>query len=254
VAGGKKDTLNETRIVVQGDLARTAEQVSQTSQFDYPAAETLTKHEVCACIEDTGIVPSVAEASTEDAVFVAEALVEAGIPIIEISMNVSDAIDIVSHLVKHAPTTIVGVGSVRNADIARRCVEAGARFLSTDGLTPGVVEFASNEKLAAISGALTLTEVISAWDAGSDFVKVVPCYAVGGHNYIRTLKAAVPQARLIAAGGINQLTAVNYIMAGAAALEVGKALIPTEAIVLRQARRIQELAHRFLTAVDNGRD
>jgi 2-dehydro-3-deoxyphosphogluconate aldolase/(4S)-4-hydroxy-2-oxoglutarate aldolase len=253
-AGGKQDTMNEARIVVQGDSARTTEQVSQASQFDYPAAATLTNHEVCNCIEDTGVVPSLAEASTEDAVFIAEALTEAGIPIIEISMNSPDAIDIVSLLVKHAPTTIVGVGSVRNGDIARRCLDAGARFLSTDGLIPGVAEIASNEKVVAITGALTLTEVISAWDAGTDFVKVVPCFAVGGHNYIRTLKAAVPQARLIAAGGINQLTAANYIMAGAAALGVGKALIPTEAVVLRQARRIQELARRFLTAVDKGRD
>jgi 2-dehydro-3-deoxyphosphogluconate aldolase / (4S)-4-hydroxy-2-oxoglutarate aldolase len=99
-----------------------------------------------------------------------------------------------------------------------------------------------------------LTEVISAWDAGADFVKVVPCYAVGGPNYIRTLKAALLQARLIAAGGVNQVTAQNYIAAGAIGLSVGKELIPTEAIVLRQNRRIQELARRFLTAVDNGRE
>jgi 2-dehydro-3-deoxyphosphogluconate aldolase/(4S)-4-hydroxy-2-oxoglutarate aldolase len=98
-----------------------------------------------------------------------------------------------------------------------------------------------------------LTEVISAWDAGADFVKVVPCYAVGGHNYIRTLKAALPQVRLIAAGGVNQVTAKNYIVAGAIGLSVGSELIPTEAILLRQGRRIQELARRFLTAVDNGR-
>jgi 2-dehydro-3-deoxyphosphogluconate aldolase/(4S)-4-hydroxy-2-oxoglutarate aldolase len=106
----------------------------------------------------------------------------------------------------------------------------------------------------AVLGALTLTEVIAAWDAGADFVRVMPCSAVGGHNYIRTLRAAIPQARLIAAGGVNQLTALNYMIAGSAALGLGKELIPTEAIELRQGRRIQELARRFLTAIDNGRE
>jgi 2-dehydro-3-deoxyphosphogluconate aldolase/(4S)-4-hydroxy-2-oxoglutarate aldolase len=245
--------MSEQRIAVQTDPARTTERVIHNTQFEYPAAVTLTKGEVCTCIEDTGLIPAVDGASAEDALFVADTLLEAGIPIVEISMNTPDAIDIVSHLVKHAPTTIVGGGSVRNTDTARKCLDAGARFLATDGLIPGVAEFAAKEKLITLLGALTLTEVISAWDAGADFVKVVPCYAVGGHNYIRTLKAAVPQVRLIAAGGVNQLTAVNYIMAGAIGLSVSKELIPMEAILLRQTRRIQDLARRFLTAVDNGR-
>jgi 2-dehydro-3-deoxyphosphogluconate aldolase/(4S)-4-hydroxy-2-oxoglutarate aldolase len=253
VAGGKNPPMKETRIAVQGDPAVSTERITYSTQFEYPAAATLTKDEVCACIEDTGVIPTVTAASPEDALYIANALIEAGIPIIEISMNAPDAVDIVSHLAKHAPTTIVGGGSVRNADTARKCLDAGANFLATDGLVPGVVEFAVKQKIATVHGALTLTEVIAAWDSGSDFVKVVPCYAVGGHNYIRTLKAAIPQARLIAAGGVNQLTALNYVMAGVAALSVGNELIPTEAIALRQTRRIQELARRFLTAVDNGR-
>jgi 2-dehydro-3-deoxyphosphogluconate aldolase/(4S)-4-hydroxy-2-oxoglutarate aldolase len=226
----------------------------EATQFEYPSAATLTKDEVCACIEDTGLIPAVNEASMEDALFVADALLQAGVPILEISMNAPGAIDIISHVVKHAPAIIVGVGSIRNADVARKCLDAGAKFLATDGLISGVVELAASQQIVTVLGALTLTEVISAWDAGADFVKVVPCYAVGGHNYIRTLKTALPQARLIASGGVNQVTAQNYILAGAIALSVGKELIPTEAILLRQTRRIQELARRFLTAVDNGRE
>jgi 2-dehydro-3-deoxyphosphogluconate aldolase / (4S)-4-hydroxy-2-oxoglutarate aldolase len=245
--------MNRAKVVVQGDASGITGWASQASHFDYPTAATLTKHEVCSCIEDVGIVPSLVEASTDDAAFVAAALTEAGIPIIEVSFNLPNAIDIVSHLVEHVPTIIVGVGSVRNTGVARRCLDAGAKFLSTDGLIPGVVEFALNEKVTGITGALTLTEIISTWDAGTDFVKVVPCHAVGGHNYIRALQASVPQARLIAAGGINELTAANYITAGCAALGIGKALIPTEAILLRQTRRIQELARRFLSVVDKGR-
>jgi 2-dehydro-3-deoxyphosphogluconate aldolase / (4S)-4-hydroxy-2-oxoglutarate aldolase len=245
--------MTEARIKVQPDPDQSTNRVADGTQFEYPTAATLTRDEVCACIEDTGVIPSVGRASLDDVLFIADALAEAGIPLIEISINDPDAIEVISHLAKHAPRTIVGAGSVRKIDTARKCLDAGAKFLSTDGLIPGIVEFAGKEKIVTITGALTLTEVIASWDAGSNFVKVVPCYAVGGHKYIRTLKAAVPQARLIAAGGVNQLTALNYIMAGVAALSVGGELIPGEAILLRQGRRIQELARRFLTAVDNGR-
>jgi 2-dehydro-3-deoxyphosphogluconate aldolase / (4S)-4-hydroxy-2-oxoglutarate aldolase len=252
-AGGKKGALKETNIALRGDSARTTERVRHSSQFEYPAAATLTKEEICSCLEDTGIFPSLSEVSPEDALFVTEALIEAGIPIVKISMNDPDATEVIAYLAKHAPTAIVGAGSIRNMNTAQMCLDAGARFLATDGLIPGIIEFATKEKLVSVQGGLTLTEVISAWDGGADFVKVIPCSAVGGHNYIRTLKTVIPQARLIAAGGVNQLTALNYIMAGAAALGVGQELIPTEAVQLRQARRIQELSRRFLAAVDNGR-
>jgi len=254
MAGGKKDTVNETRLIVQGDSPQFTELIRHSIEFELPTGQTQTKGEISACIQDTGVIPFVSEASPEDALFVAEALAAAGIPIIEISMNGPGAMDVISHLVKHVPTMIVGAGSIRNVNTARNCVDAGAKFLATDGAIPGIVDYAAKENLVAISGALTLTEVISQWDAGADFVKVVPCNAVGGSKYIQTLKAAVPQARLIAAGGVNQLTALNYVTAGAVGLSVGEELIPKEAVVLRQARRIQELARRFLNAVDNGRD
>jgi 2-dehydro-3-deoxyphosphogluconate aldolase / (4S)-4-hydroxy-2-oxoglutarate aldolase len=246
--------VSDVRIAAQADATRSTKRVMDATQFEYPAAATLSKREICACIEDTGIIPAVNEGSAEDALFVADTLLDAGIPILEISMNAPNAIDILSHVVKHAPAAIVGAGSLRKADVARKCLDAGAKFLATDGWITGVVELAAKEQIVTIQGALTLTEVILAWEAGADFVKVVPCYAVGGHNYIRTLKVALPQARLIAAGGVNQVTAQNYVVAGAIGLSVGKELIPTEAVALRQSRRIQELARRFLTAVDNGRE
>jgi 2-dehydro-3-deoxyphosphogluconate aldolase/(4S)-4-hydroxy-2-oxoglutarate aldolase len=246
--------VRETRTAVQADPTRSAEQVTLSTQFEYPVVAPLTRDEVCACIEDTGVIPTVNTASAEDALFAATALLGAGIPMIEISVNAPEALDIISHLVKHAPKIIVGVGSIRKADMAGKCIDAGAKFVATDGLIAGVVERAAKDQIATIVGGLTLTEVISAWDTGADFVKVVPCYAVGGPNYIQTLKAAIPQARLVAAGGVNQLTALNYIKAGATALGVGIELIPTEAIALRQTMRVQELARRFLTAVDTGRD
>ncbi|HTC65135.1 MAG TPA: bifunctional 4-hydroxy-2-oxoglutarate aldolase/2-dehydro-3-deoxy-phosphogluconate aldolase [Candidatus Saccharimonadales bacterium] len=245
--------MNESKIAARLNATEATTNIGRASPFSYPIAATLEKHEVRSCIEDTGIVPRMAVTTLEDAEFVAEALTEGGIPIVEISLNSPDAVEIVTAIVKHATTTIVGAGGVRNVEVARKCADAGVKFLATDGTISGVIEFAAKRNLLTIQGALTLTEVISASDAGADFVKIVPCYAVGGHNYIRTLKATVPEARLIAAGGVNQLTAEKYVMAGAIALGIGQELIPTEAVQLRQNRRIQELARRFLAAVDKGR-
>jgi 2-dehydro-3-deoxyphosphogluconate aldolase/(4S)-4-hydroxy-2-oxoglutarate aldolase len=213
----------------------------------------LTREKVRRCIADIGIVPAIRVTSEEDGLFAAEALAEAGIPIVEICMTFPGALNVVSHLVTRLPEMIVGAGSILNTDMARRCLVEGAKFLTTEGFVPEVVEFAVDEEIVIFPGALTPTEVITAWKAGSDFVKVVPCDALGGHSYIRSLKTALPQVRLIAAGGVNQQTALNFITAGASALGVGTDLIPAEAIRLRQAQRIQELARRFLSAVDSGR-
>lgn len=246
--------MDASRIKVRNDGVQNSEQAARGSQFEYPRAATLTKDEICSVIEEIAVVPFLSELSTaEDVIFIAETLVEAGIPIIEVGMNVPDAVEMVSLLVTHVPTIIVGAGSIRNVEMAHKCLEAGTRFFSTDGIIPAVVEFAKKEKVALISGALTLTEVISAWNDGADFVKVIPCHAVGGPNYVRALKEAVPYARLIAAGGVNQLTAANYSLAGASALSVGRDLIPMEAVQLRETRRIQELARRYLLAIENSR-
>jgi 2-dehydro-3-deoxyphosphogluconate aldolase/(4S)-4-hydroxy-2-oxoglutarate aldolase len=137
--------------------------------------------------------------------------------------------------------------------MARFCVGAGAKFLTCEGFDREVVEFAVRQDVVVFPGALTPTEVIVAWKAGADFVKVFPCAQLGGDAYIRALKAALPQVPLIAAGGVNQLTAGNLILAGAAALGVGRELIPREAIQQRRAGWIRELAQRFLTAVKNAR-
>jgi 2-dehydro-3-deoxyphosphogluconate aldolase/(4S)-4-hydroxy-2-oxoglutarate aldolase len=213
----------------------------------------MKKLEVHERIEEIGIVPAVRVSSAEDARFAAEAVSRGGIPIVEITMTVPGALEVISHLVKTTPEMIVGAGSILDVETARRCVDAGAQFLTTDGLVLKVVEFAVKEHIVVFPGALTPSEVIEAWGAGSDFVKVVPCAAVGGDSYIRSLKAPLPQVPLIAAGGVNQLTALNFILSGATALGVGRELIPKEAIRLRQTDRVVELARRFLSFVNNGR-
>jgi 2-dehydro-3-deoxyphosphogluconate aldolase/(4S)-4-hydroxy-2-oxoglutarate aldolase len=116
------------------------------------------------------------------------------------------------------------------------------------------VEFAAKENIAVLPGALTPTEIVTAWEAGSDFVKVFPCAQVGGDAYIKSMKTALPEIPLIAAGGVNQQTATNFILSGACAIGVGSELIPPEAIERRQSERIQELALRFTEFVKNARD
>jgi len=213
----------------------------------------MKKEEVHARIEEIGIIPAVRTSSAENARFAAEAVSRGGIPIVEIAMTVPGALDVISLLAKNIPGMLVGAGSVLDADMARRCLDAGAQFLTTDGLDLGVVEFAVKQHVVIFPGTLTPTEIITAWKAGSDFVKVVPCAQVGGDGYIRALKDPLPQVQLIAAGGVNQLTALNFILAGATALGIGRELIPREAIRMRQADRIQELARRFVSFVTNGR-
>lgn len=214
----------------------------------------LTKNEVRTRILQIGIVPAVRVSSEHVARFAAEAVAAGGIPIVEIEMTVPGALDVIKYLVEHIPDMTVGAGSVYDVESARRCIGAGAQFLTTDGLDMSIIEFANKEEIAVWPAALTPTEVISAWKAGPDFVKVFPCAPVGGDNYIRILKKAFTHIPLIAAGGVNQQTAQKFIVAGASALGVGGELIPEDALRLKQTARIRELAHRFVKFVKDGRD
>jgi 2-dehydro-3-deoxyphosphogluconate aldolase/(4S)-4-hydroxy-2-oxoglutarate aldolase len=213
----------------------------------------MKKSEVCALIQEVGIVPGIRVCSADDAHFAAESVSHGGVPVVEITMTVEGAIDLISHLVRFHPKMLVGAGTIMDTEMARKCVDAGARFLTSPGLDLAIIEFAAKRDIAVFAGALTPTEVIAAWRAGSDFVKVFPCAQVGGDSYIRALRGPLPQVPLIAAGGVNQQTAANFILAGANAIGVGTELIPTEAIQRRQGARIQELAQRFVGFVKDGR-
>jgi len=213
----------------------------------------MKKAEVCALIKEIGIVPAIRMSSAEDAHFAAESITSGGVPIVEITMTVAGAIDLISHLVRYHPKMLVGAGTIMDTEMARQCVEAGASFLTSPGFDLTLIEFAAKKDVAVLGGALTPTEVITAWRAGSDFVKVFPCAQVGGDSYIKALKAPLPQIPLIAAGGVNQQTAGNFILAGATAIGVGAELIPAEAIGRRQAARIRELAQRFVGFVKDAR-
>jgi 2-dehydro-3-deoxyphosphogluconate aldolase/(4S)-4-hydroxy-2-oxoglutarate aldolase len=213
----------------------------------------MTRLEVCKRIEDTGIIPGVRVSSAEDAMFAAETICSSGITVVEITNTTPGAIDVIRELTRRFPDVVVGGGTVLDTDTAKRCLDAGATFLTSPGLVMDVVEFAARRDVAMLPGALTPTDVIAAWRAEADFVKIFPCAAVGGHQYIRSLKTPLPQVRLIASGGVNQQTATDYIQSGAAALGIGSELMPKDAIRRRREDHIHELARRFLSMVKAAR-
>lgn len=198
-------------------------------------------------------MPSIRVDAADLAVFAAETVYEAGIPVVEITNTVPDAINVISQLTRNYPDFVVGAGTVLDTETARRCLDAGARFITSPGLIPDVMEFTLKSELVAMPGALTPSEVITAWKAGADFVKIFPCAQVGGDQYIRALKIPMPQISLIASGGVNQLTAANFIFAGASSLGIGSELMPSKALATRQDQWIRELARRYIEAVRNAR-
>jgi 2-dehydro-3-deoxyphosphogluconate aldolase/(4S)-4-hydroxy-2-oxoglutarate aldolase len=213
----------------------------------------MKRHEVRARIEETGILPSVRVASREMARFAAETVYSSGIPVVEITLTIPGALDVIDDLAKRFPDMAVGAGTVLDEESAELCIDAGARFLTSPGFVPEVVAFANRVNVVVLPGALTPTEIIAAWKAGSDLIKIFPTGHIGGIQYVRALKVPLPQIPLIASGGVNQLTAFDYIQAGATAIGLGGELLPKEALHFLQVDRIHELASRFLGLVRDAR-
>lgn len=213
----------------------------------------MQKKEVRDRIEEIGVLPAIRVSTKQDATYAAETVYRAGITVAEITMTVPSGLEVISQLAKSHPDMVVGAGTVLNVETAKRCVDAGAKFLTSPGLVLKVVEYALKHNVIVLPGALTPTEVIAAWEAGADFVKVFPCSASGGANYIRALKEPLPQVPLIATGGVNQVTTPAFIHAGAIAVGVGHELIPREALQFHHENQIFELARRFLAMVRDAR-
>lgn len=209
----------------------------------------MTKEEVRARITELAIVPAVRAANAEDALFAAEAVSRGGIPIVELTMTVPNATELIARLVKKHPKMVVGAGTVLDIETARACLDAGAKFITSPGLDLEIVEFAVNAGVTVMPGVLTPSEIIAAVKAGADFVKIFPCSQVGGVDYLHALKAPFPHVSFIAAGGVNQQTAGKYLAAGATAVGIGADLIPPRAIAIREGDWIEELARRYVHTV-----
>ncbi len=213
----------------------------------------MNKDQVRERISETGIVPVVRATSVDEARFAAESVAEGGISIMEITMTVPGAMDVIRDLVKALPGVMVGAGTVMDVEIGRRAIDAGAEFLVSPGLDVKTVEMATGANVFMMAGALTPTEVLQAWGAGSDFIKIFPCAQVGGPDYIKALKGPMPGIPMVPTGGVNLKNAAAFILAGSAALGVGAELILKEAMRERAAGPIRDVARRFVEAVRDAR-
>ena len=213
----------------------------------------MTKDQIRNRIEQIGIIPAIRVSSAEDALFAGEAVCSSGIPIVEVTMTVPGALDVISELVRFSSELVVGAGTLSGVEMANRCLDAGAMFLTSPGLDLEIVEFALKKKVVVFPGAMTPSEIMAAWKAGADFVKVFPCAPLGGPAYIKALKRPFPTVPLIASGGVNQQTAADFIEAGAVAVGIGRDLIQPAAIERREGGWIRELSRRYLEMVGDAR-
>ena len=213
----------------------------------------MNSKEVREKIEEIGIVPCARVTVPEYALYAAQTLYDSGIPVVEVTLTLRDAPLVIEQLATQFSDLIVGAGTVLDEASAKQCIDAGARFITCPGFIPEVVAYAKKAGVVVFPGALTPSEVITAWRAGADFVKIFPAATVGGPRYIRALKVPLPQIPLLVTGGVNQLTAFDYIRSGASAIGVGKELLPKDSLVHRQTNRIEQLASRFIKMVAEAR-
>jgi 2-dehydro-3-deoxyphosphogluconate aldolase / (4S)-4-hydroxy-2-oxoglutarate aldolase len=214
----------------------------------------MTSAQVRDRILDIGIIPVVRAASTREAILAVEAVTAGGIPIVELTMTVPGAIGVIAELVRTmGKDTMVGAGTVLDSETARRCINAGAEFIVSPGFDPATVQLVKQQDKLMMAGALTPSEVITAWKAGSDFVKIFPCGNLGGPKYIKALKGPLPQVPMIPTGGVSLETAANFIRAGAAALGIGGELVSPAALKSGDTSEITRIARLFLAAVAEAR-
>jgi 2-dehydro-3-deoxyphosphogluconate aldolase / (4S)-4-hydroxy-2-oxoglutarate aldolase len=213
----------------------------------------MKKNEVRSRIAEIGIVPVLQASSLEEARFATAALAEGGIPIVEFTILGPHAIEILRELVRSSPNVLVGAGALRDGESSRRALDASAEFLVTPDIGLETIKLGLEEDKFVMAGALTPSEVLTAWKAGCDFVKIFPCAQVGGPQYIRALRGPFPDIPLVPTGGVNLNTAGDFIQAGAAAVGVGAELIMKQALKSRAHDVIRDLARRFVSVVNEAR-
>jgi len=214
----------------------------------------MTIDEVVRRIEEIGIVPVVRAASVDEANRAVEAICAGGIPVVEITMTVPNAVSVIREVAKQRGAgVLIGAGTVTNAEQAEACLRAGAQFLVSPGLAVSVLSVARANSKLAIPGALTPTELMNAQDQGAQLVKIFPCGNVGGAKYLKSLKGPFPKACLIPTGGVNAANAADFIAAGAFALGVGADLVDATALREGNLEKITAAAKELVDAVSTAR-
>jgi len=213
----------------------------------------MSKAETIARIISGGVIPVIRASSHEEALAVIDAIAAGGVTTIEVTMTVPNAIELISKLTTERADLLIGAGSALDPEVARDSIAAGAKFIVSPATNFDTILYCNDAEIVVIPGALTPTEIVNAWDAGADFVKVFPADSMGGAKYLRSLKAPLPHIKMIPTGGVNQDTAADFIKAGAAAIGVGSDLVDLKAMSEGRTADVTVAAKKYLEIVAEAR-
>jgi 2-dehydro-3-deoxyphosphogluconate aldolase/(4S)-4-hydroxy-2-oxoglutarate aldolase len=209
----------------------------------------MNKAQVLTKMQSIGLVPVLRADSVARAFALAEAIAAGGVSVLEITMTVPGAIEVMRKLAETRPDILIGAGTVLDPETARMCILEGAQFVVSPALNTATIELCHRYSIAVLPGALTPTEIVTAWQAGADVVKVFPASAMGGASYLKSIKAPLPQVELIPTGGVSLATAADFMKAGAFALGVGADLVDHKAMAEGRPEAITETARKYLEIV-----
>ena len=209
----------------------------------------MDKAVVLNCLQETGLVPVLRAESVEKAMALAVAVAAGGVNVLEVTMTVPGAMEVIRRLVKEQPEILVGAGTVLDAETARICMLEGAQFVVSPALNLKTIEMCHRYSVAVLPGALTPPEVVTAWEAGADVVKVFPAGAMGGAKYLASLKGPLPQVKMIPTGGVSLASAAEFLRAGAFALGVGSDLVDAKAMAAGKPEVVTETARKYMQIV-----
>jgi len=209
----------------------------------------MEKAAVLQRLAETGLVPVLRAASVEKAMALAEAVAAGGVNVLEVTMTIPGAVEVIARLVKERPEILVGAGTVLDPETAERCIWAGAQFVVSPALNLKTIALCRRLSIAVLPGALTPTEIVTAWEAGADVVKVFPAGAMGGAKYLVSLKGPLPQIEMIPTGGVSLATAKEFLEAGAFALGVGSDLVDAKAMAAGKPEVVTETARKYMAIV-----
>ena len=214
----------------------------------------MQKAEVLKALREIALVPVLRAESEEQALALASAIAAGGVTVLEVTMTVPGAIRVMRRLAEERPDILIGAGTVLDPETARMCILEGAQFVVSPALNVKTIEMCHRYGVAVLPGALTPTEIVTAWEAGADVVKIFPASSLGGAKYLKSVKAPLPQVEMIPTGGVSQATAAEFLEAGAFALGVGADLVNLKAIAEGHPETITESARKYLAIVRKFRE
>lgn len=210
----------------------------------------MDKTKIMQHMQELSLVPVLRASSAQEAITIADAIMAGGVNILEVTMTVPGAIHVIEQLANHhGDKLLLGAGTVLDPETARNCILAGAQFIVSPALDLRTIELCRRYSVPIMPGALTPTEIVSAWQAGADVVKVFPCSALGGAKYLKALQGPLPQIQLIPTGGVSLATAEEFLAAGAFALGVGGDLVDAKAAREGRTGVITENAQKYISIV-----